>query len=472
MFFALIFLFITYIFKNAFSIYFFTDDFFFLKISRISNLSQFINFFNPIRQYSYKPIATEVYYFIIHHLNYNLFLSHLIVFIFFFIGLFYLYKIILLLTKEKLLGYLATIFYGINSVHVFQLYSFNTFQEIAVFSFLSISLYKLLIKKDFQAVLFFVLALLSKETAILFVPFLIIFKFFFQKKIIWRRLLPYIILGSIFTFIYWYSLKYVTSLDNYKIALKPKLIANNFLWYFLWSLGFPNFTSDYFTSIFKLPIPEFYKLLKNFPSIKLYFQLLIGYLITFTGTIFYYLIKFKKERVKLISIIFLLLSFFFIFIGPIAFFPHKWMVRLTMPLIFIVFLQAYFIICFLKSDKILKVLAFILIIFYIILNVQSTSIYESSSTYLFESKVSKNVSSALIQNRNEINKSNYVFFKDSDIKNFNPWGESKKLKVTLSDQNFIDLFFPNKNIKAIYEFENKNIPKNSFIIKSLNLLNQ
>ncbi len=369
MFFFFLFTLSAFIFRNAFTTYFFNDDFFFLKITRINSFSQFINFFSPIRQYSYKPISTEVFYFFIHLFNNNIFIAHLLGFFVYFIGVYYLFKIILHLSKNKFLSYLTTGFFAINFTHVFQLYYLGTFQEAYLFTFLAISFYKLLTGKNTQAVIFFVLALLSKETAVLFVPFLIIFKLFVNKKIQWRKLLPYIILGLIFTLTYQYSLKYVTLLENYRINLNPRTTINNLMWYFLWALGLPNFMPDYFISIIKPPIPEFYKLLKNLPEVKTYFYFFVTYLLTFSVGIIYYLIKENKKIKEIIYLGFFSIVSFFIFIGPIGFFQHRWMVRLTLPLIFTVFMETYFITNFIKKGKFLRFLGFFLIVLYLYLNI-------------------------------------------------------------------------------------------------------
>src|SRR3989344_8152437 len=99
MFFVFLFALTAFLFRNAFTTYFFNDDFFFLKIARINSFHQFINFFSPVRQYSYKPISTEVFYFLIHLFNDNIFVAHLLGFLIYFIGIYYLYKIIFLLSK-------------------------------------------------------------------------------------------------------------------------------------------------------------------------------------------------------------------------------------------------------------------------------------------------------------------------------------------------------------------------------------
>lgn len=471
MYFVFLFTLIAFIFRNAFSTYFFSDDFFFLKISHIDNFQQFINFFSPIRQVSYKPVSQEVLYFLIHLMKENVFLAHLLVFIVYFIGLYYLYKIIHLLTKNKPLSYLTIFIYGINFTHVFQLYYLAAFQDIAIFTFLSLSFYHLLVKKRILSILFFILALLSKETAILFIPFLILFKLLFNKKVAWKSLIYYLLLGLIFTFIYQYSLKYVTAIDNYRITFNPHLAINNSMWYFLWGLGTPNFTSLYFTSIFRKPIPEFWKMLTNFPEIKTYYALFISYYLLLIISIGFYLLKDKKKLSELFNRYLIAgLIGFFTFLGPILLFKHRWMIRLAVPLIFISLIQSFLIFYLIKSKGILKISGILLIGFYFYLQLLGISIHESSSTFLLESRFTKNAKEYFKNHIKEITKHRYIYFLDKTKIVHMPWGGSKKLKVTLSDQNFINHYFPNSNIKAVYGFEDEKIPNDSYIINSFDIL--
>ncbi|MFH0979694.1 MAG: hypothetical protein V1803_01970 [Candidatus Roizmanbacteria bacterium] len=470
MFFFFLFAVTTFFFRNAFTTYFFNDDFFFLKITRINSFGQFINFFSPIRQYSFKPVSTEVFYFFIHLFNENIFIAHTLGFLIYFVGIYYLYKIVFLLSKNKLLAFLTTGFYAINFTHVFQLYYLGTFQEVFLFTFLAICFYKFLVGKNIQAIIFFVLALLSKETAVLFIPFLILFNLFLNKKTRWKKLFPYLILGIIFTLIYQYSLKYVTSLDNYKITLNPRLVVNNFLWYFLWSLGLPNFTSDYLTSIFSYPPPHFWKLFRNFPEIKTYYLLLISYYILLISSIIYFFIKHRNKFRQFIYLLTYLLVYFFVFLGPILFFLHRWMVRLTIPLIFIVFLLSFIISKLFEAGKLYRILAISLTFFYLLVNVLAIPIHESSSTFLLESRLSNNALRYFNLHKNEMVKYKYIYFKDREDIKLDAWGQSKKLKLTLSDQNFIDYYFSGSNLQAIYGFENKKIPKNSYIVNSFDIL--
>lgn len=473
MYFAFLFTVVLFLFRNAFSINFFADDYFFLKISRVESFGDFFGFFSPIREHFYRPVGSEVYYFLIHTLGDNLILGHALSFSVFFIGIYFLSRIIEDLSGNKIFARVAVFLYAINFVHVFQLYYFGTFQEVAVFAFLAIALFNFLKGKNFNASLFFILALLSKETAILFslfVPFLVIFIKKGRDGKYRRGAIAFVVISIIFAVLYQYSLKYVTQIDNYKIQLNPRLFVNNTMWYFLWSLGFPNFMPDYMTSIFRPPIKEFWKLIVNFPETKPYFMSLFSYLFMFVSGLLLFIAGNKKEIKKLISLMFFSAVGFGVFVAQIAFFQHKWMVRLTLPLIFVSLFQAYVIFLFYKKGGLFKFISYLLVILYFILNVIGIKIHESSSTFFLESRVSDHLKLVITKNRSEILSAGSVYFKDVKLKDFNPWGQSKHLKTTLSDQNFTDLYFPRQNIRAIYGFENPETPDGSFVIPSLELL--
>jgi len=463
------------IFRNAFLVNFFSDDYFFLKISRAANFSQFLGFFSPVREHSYKPVGTELYYFIIHCLNDNRYLGHAIAFIIFFTGLWFLYKTILKISSDSTLSKIFVFMYAIHFTHVFQLYYFATFQEVAMFTFLSSSLYFFLEGKTAISLVMFISALLSKETAILYAVFLPAFLFFFRKNTIGKKigsLSVFLVTAIIFAFIYRYSLTYVTRLDNYKIVLSPSIYINNTMWYFLWSLGLPNYMPDYMISIFGPLVDKFWEIFSNFPETGFYFAFIIIYLVVFLGGLTVLLIRKKVHFRKIFAAAFLSIAGFFIFIGPIGFFMHKWMVRLTVPLIFVVGFQAYVLNLLYKRKGLFRNISLAALAAYFIFNIVGIRVHESSSTFFLESSISGRLKKTVKENKETIKKKKTVYFKDSSIANFNPWGQSKHLKTTLSDQNFLDFYFPGEKIKASYGFENRKQPGNSFVIESLDLIRQ
>lgn len=477
MFFVFLFSLVAFLFRAALSINFFSDDFFFLKISRVSNLSEFLNLFYPDKDYFYRPLATEFFYYEIHLLGKNAWLGHGLAFLVFFIGVYYLYRSILHLSGNKILSYIAVFLYAINSVHVFQLYFLATFQEIALFTLLCFSFFNFLRRQHFLSLVAFVFALMSKETATLFLPFLLVFSLVYNRMkkingiknrpVDWKTFVPYLVIALVFALIYRSGINNTVSLENYRIQPDMKLALNNFIWYFLWSWGFPDFTPNYLTSLISYPPPQFWKLLNNFPSIKVYFIALTGYLSLFIIASALYLKKTIKHSKDNFLFIFFCLSGFTIFVGPVLFVLHRWMVRLTVPLIFIVLIQAFIIYAMIKSSGKFKVIGVLLMATYIILNIMAIPIYESSSTYLLESRISDNLGKLVDKNRQDMVKHKYIYFRD--IPGIDAFGQSRHLKTTLSDQNFLDHYLNGVNIKAVYGFENGNAPNNSYIINSVDL---
>ena len=60
------------------------------------------------------------------------------------------------------------------------------------------------------------------------------------------------------------------------------------------------------------------------------------------------------------------------------------------------------------------------------------------------------------------------FIKEKLIK---PWGGSEKLTNVFWGQNFLfHIFFPDSDITALYNFENKTIPQDSFVVNSSEIL--
>jgi hypothetical protein len=391
------------------------------------------------------------------------------------VGIFYLYKIIVFLTKNTHLAKLTVFLYGISFIHVFQLYWFATYQEIALFCFLSISFFHFLKKKYILSILFFILASLCKETAALYAPFLIVFTFFNDKGKVkiknYYPLIIYIVLTVIFYSLYKTGLDDVTSLDNYKITWNIRLLFSNTMWYGLWGIGFPNFMSDYFTSIFSKPLPAFWDILK-IADVRTYFYQLLIYWVVFIGSFITYLVSVKKQYKKYLIIFIFSLLGFLIFLGPILFFPHKWMIRLTVPLIFISFFQAYFFLDLFQKKLFAKVLATILIVLYFSWNFYGIKTHESSSLYIMENDIYVKADTYFTAHKDQIEKKKYLYFKDNSENKNDIFNNSQKLQLSFHDQSFIDHFFPGYNIKAVYGFDSPKIPEDSFVVDTYSFFHQ
>lgn len=470
MFLTLIYLLVIALFRNAFTINFFGDDYFFLKVGRAHSIAEFLNFFSPIKDYFYRPIPTELFYFLIHNVKENLLISHLFVFIVYFVGLYFLYKSLTHLTEDDLLPKIVVFLYAISFIHFFQLYMLGTFIEIALFSFLSASFYLYIRGRHIPALIFFVMACMSKETAVLFPAFLLVYNFIYGGKLFVKKVLPYFTIGIVFAVIYKFGVNgVINTVESYRLQANPRLGMNNLMWYTLWSIGLPNFLPDYMTSIFKPPIAEFAKVWKN-NEVRIYFGLFFTYFTLLAASLVVYLLAEGKKVLNIFRKAAFVFLGYLLFVSPTLFILHKWMVRLTVPLVFVYLSIGYILTVLVKKGGFGRTLALVTLSAYFAFNVHAIKVHESSSTFFFESKISDRLQNIIEKNREEISKSKYIYFKDVVKGNFNPWGQSQHLKTTLSDQNFLDLYYPKRNLEAIYGFEERKIPKDSYIINSLNLL--
>lgn len=464
-----LFLFVIFFFRNAFSIDFFLDDFFFLKIGKASNFFNFLHFFSPIKDYFYRPIPTESFYFLINSFHQNLFLAHVTVFIVYFIGLYFLYKTAFFLSKKRMLSYIFVGMYAINFVHVFQLYEVATCIEIALFTFLTASFYFFLRNKFIISIFFFICALMSKETSVLYPFFLsawVLKKEFRQKKNIYMILLCFLI-AAIFVLVYKYGTSHVVSIDIYAIQWKnPRLMINNLMWYFLWSLGVPNFIPDYVKSILLQPLPDFWNLFKS-QEVTSYLYLFILYYSLLTPVAAILFLKQKRNIRNIYFAVFIIFFGFVLFISPTIPIIHRWMVRLTLPLLFIIFVQSYIIYKAYISGKMLRIAAVALLLLYIGLSRVGTQLHESSGLFLLDSHIVQNARIYFAKNKQAVGQFQIIYFVDSQK---SAWGGSEELKNMFHDSDFANVFFPGQKKIIQYNFDTMTIPKHAFVVESNDIL--
>jgi len=472
-FFNLLFGILIVLFRNSFFIGFFSDDYTFLKLSYIENINDLINFFIPGKAYFYRPLSTEVFYGFVQIFPNAQVVGHLIVMSTYAIALVGLYKVSIILTKNKIFSKFFIFMYAIHFSHVFQLYWLATFQEVATFCFLTYSTLFFLKREYIVSIFLFFLALLSKETAIVYPAFLLVLlliKQKFKKTMSW--IFVFISLSLVTYFVFYLSgIKNVEQIDIYKIQLSPNLIANNSVWYALWGLGFPSFLPDYTPGFFSLPLPAFWERINDSIS-WIYISFLVGYLSILFFSIFKFLNLKQKKIASLIPSISFLIFGTLLFLSPTLPIIHRWMVRLTIPLIFITFAQAYLMYFLINKSKISKIMAMVGIIFYIIYNIVGISVHEVASIYNLESEYYQRAQIYFDNLENLLPKTyTSIYFKDS-AEEKNAWGESKKLKTSFAQNAFLYHFMPNRDLNIYYEVDEITAPKDSFIIPANDILKQ
>ena len=468
---------ILFFFKNAFNIGFFKDDLYFLNLSQVNSVVEFFGFFNPlsVRGGGFRPVSTQLFYFLINSLNLSHFQIHLIMFLVYILGLVFFFKSLLTLTKNRNFAMITVWLYAFSFIHVFQLYTACTFQEICLFTFLNLSFYSLLQKREKLSFLFFVLALASKEYAI-FYPVLIWIIFLGQNKIKTFHKIRisklYVITITLTALILSLMLKYQLSdfAQNplYAIHLEPRLIINNLMWLSFWSIGFPIYLPDYLPSIFGPPLPDFYKALATFES-RIYWLFLLIFLGLLLLASIYLFLSQKNKRKEFFYLIIFTAFNFILFNLPTLPTIHKTMIRLMLPLVFVAILQGYVITKLYQKKGKAQIIAILMLATYLIFNYYGTLVHESASTFKLESDIYFRSKQYFDQRRLQILKKDIIYIKDLK-KGVNPWGGSKKLKDTYWGQNFVQYLFPEKKLTMIYGFEQPNIPKNVYVVSSLDLL--
>lgn len=452
-------------FFGAFKTYYFSDDFKFLAASRQFDI---LSFFSPIRSTFYRPLPTEFFYFFLQRLPFPMITGHIFVFIFFLLGVYFLYKTILLITKSKEISFFSSILYLFHFSHIYQLYWFATFQEVAQFTLLICSLYFILNRKFYISLGIFILALFSKEQALLF-PFIAFFFYYVKYKKFHPSFFIYILLDCVFIALHLYVNARMPVLPEYAIHLSPKLFVNNMLWYGLWAVGFPAMMSDYMRSIFSLPFGDFWNYFSS-PLFKVYFFGMLTYFLLLISSLLYIFLQKRKERKSIITYIGLDSFLFVFFLLPVLPIIHKWMVRLTIPLIFVSLIGGL-ILSILWKIKSMRTLVIILLSLYLVWNYFGIKQHEIISTYALESSITKKTQE-VFGNKQRFATCKTIYIKDPAQMKMGSWDGSEKIALTFSGNSFLSYYFPERReMNVLYEYKTKNIPKGSCIVKSEELIN-
>jgi len=453
-------------FQHAFQIKFFADDYYFLNIARIHSFGEFIGFFDPRKISFYRPLSSEVFYFIIRTLGNAPMVGHIITFATFALGLYFLFKIINELSKDKILSIILILLYATHASHVFQLYWLATYQEVLMMLFLNVSFYYFLKKNWNISLLTFALALLSKEQAYLYLPFIAGFMILKNQLIRpnIRFLLSLVLVGLSIFLLTQTGTNHITSTKEYQIQFSPKLVINNSLWYLLWGLGVPNFLPEYFISIFKKPLPVFWELF-TIQDFRMYTFWFLAFLGLVASSLLYVSILWRKKWKDILLYLSFFIGSYFVFLLPVLFIVHRWMVRLTIPLLFVTIPLSIILVTLLKKNIFCKIIAVLIIGSYLSWNYYSVRVHESSSGYTLDTRVITRAEKLVSEHRNEIASKKVFYirdFKEDDA----AIGFSTKVKTSFFDQEFIHYHFPDGNIYTWYDKDHMACPANAYLVES------
>ncbi len=325
----IIFLFLTvgitgWFYRNSFKAYFFQDDWFSLRISKVSTLLDFARFIIPRNDVIYyRPIGMQLPFFALERLfGANPFPFHLLTYATHTINIVLVFILMRLILRNDFKSLLVSFLYGTSLVHYIPFFWSSTYAFVLgpTFFLASFILFFLFIQKKklrffWLSNLSFSLGLLTNEILIIFAPILFIYLINFRKKNEFKYITSFVIL-SIFFLILRFILFPPPALEAYQLGLDRNVLIN-LKAYLLWSLNWPEDMKDQFITFFKIN-PLFIKQFSTFFYVfvgTLLFNILIFLIIPLSLSIY-------KNFRKMYPILLFGIVWFIIGLLPVLFFPQ------------------------------------------------------------------------------------------------------------------------------------------------------
>lgn len=414
------------------------DDWFHLRLSQIDSFQQYLNFFffsqNAQSASFYRPLSTQFFFFVFQ----NLFgLSAWPYYLFGLLLFTYSIHLVFKFSNSRL----AAFIYAISVTNFTRVYFLSAYQELflVIFSLLTLTNFK---SKPKLSLLFFVLALLSKETAIVLPLLVIVMNFEYIKKNFHNlrsTIYPTTILLGVY--LYFRLLHFGLAVgDSYLWNFSPLKALNTLMWYTLWSFGAPELLVDYVGSGLKL-IPRF------FTDYQIWWPIIIAPLpvLVFGST----LLAIKKlPNLKYIL-------FFFISLLPVIFLPsHKFTLELGLPLVGFSILLAT-----LYNKKYFFITLFLA--YNLAMNILSHSRHYSVS----RGEISRNVFQFVTQKYPKYPEGKSFLFINDTKDNGQLWGQSKQISQAVSGSEMFKVIYKNKALKVYFEDIDKHYVQNQNTIE-------
>ena len=300
--------------------------------------------------------------------------------------------------------------------------------------------------------------MLCKETAVVTPVIFLGVDLLIEKKV-HKRILVAGIIAGIYLLLHKFTYGFLSGSD-YTISLNPIKVANNLLWYFLWSTGFPE--SFVNTKLFSVPTVINPALLTSYGAmgkgIALFVLAFLGYLVVCFS------IWFKGEKRKSLALFAVLI--FLTYLGPVALFQfHKFPYSLGTPLIGFSILLATIL------SKLNRRLLFLGILSYVIIFVSVTDFNLENHWSRKRALLAQEVITYLTANKENFTSSVNLYFRENNQERCDPvkkFYSSSEVSYALSGANAIQLVFSNQNLVVYYEGidNNKHLSLNSYTINS------
>lgn len=218
------------------------DDYYFLFISQANSPLEVLKFFSPWHQQGFaffRPLGTQLYYFLF---NSNPLFMHSFMLVIQSLSGYLVYLLLHQLKLKSPTPYLVALAYSVSSVHFLSLFYIAATQQLLSASFSLLSLVLFLKQKYWPSATILVLALLSKETAIVTPLIALGLTLILRVKPTIRQFIPYTVI-----FILYLVMRLSTSSPSqseYHLFLGPSILTN-IRWYFLFAANFPETLVSY-----------------------------------------------------------------------------------------------------------------------------------------------------------------------------------------------------------------------------------
>ena len=427
------------LFLPLISNFFWSDDWYFLWISRISSFNEFFQFFsfgqNPHTTPMYRPLSTQVFFFVFQSLfGLHAWVYYLCSLVVWGIGLYILYKLVSDMFKDRAMALLTLTLYSFSASHFARLSYLSAFQEILMFTLGMTAIYcmtSIQTKRGFyMGIVAFLTALMSKESAIVLPALMILVELYKGTKVLniklLRKYLPIFIISCIYIYLRFIAKDWTDLGDgNYAWNFSIFRAIHTTIWYALWSFGLPELVIHYVGSKASI-LPRFWT---DFPVmakvLSAVFLLSIGTFFIGVGS---WVWQHMKE-IKHLRTITLGKLWFIIGILPIVFLPdHKYVLGQSLALVGMAIVLAevmYY------SRRYLREVAFVS---YIVLNLVSIVFLYQTNISLQRSEISRRTYTYITEKYP--NPPAGFYFKNDKPIQVEEWGQSRQIHQAVGEYFF------------------------------------
>ncbi len=429
------------VFLPSLSVFFSGDDWAHMRVSQIINFQEFINFFSFTRTEQslafYRPLPQQVFFNIFSWLfKFNSLPYHVFVLACFALSLYLLYQLAKKLNFSDRQANLSVLIYGIAVANFPRIYFLSAFQDVLLPLFVIASLIFFLDKKYLWSLVFYILSLLSKETAVV-TPILIVGLLIYTKKINWKPLTPFIIITIFYLF---FRFKFFGGAvgDSYVYDFSIKKTLNTLFWYILWTFGAPETLVDYVSSGLRI-VPKFFS---DFP---LWSKIILVELGSLFSVFAISVLLLKKELLKNYRLIIFCLFIFLVSLGPVIFMPwHKFTHALSLPMVGSSLLLGYFL-----SNR--KLYSNLFVVAFIVTNLSVNLFLFTRHYSVNRSRISEKVYQYFSNQFPKLPKNSYFVFTNNPSSPNQGKNHSKELSLALSQSDFFKVFYGERTLKVFYQ---------------------